>query len=210
MGMASTAGLNALAHSVTFGINLAVFTNLIQYMYVDIKRRGHRKWGPLYCVIGATVFVMADLVRHLINDANNWYLVSNSGDKIRFELGDCDYVVPKITGNDMCSQIGIGPVAVTEENALGIEMSMYNDDGSLSVNGWIFTIFGTWMGFALLFVGVLWYSDIVNKMRAQFRRLRNPEVTEAFLTPESRAVDLAEVENQGFLTPSSEPRSPQA
>ena len=82
MGMASTAGLNALAHSVTFGVNLAVFTNLAQYMYTDTKARRNnifphwRRWGPFYCVAFATVGVMADLIRHLINDANNWYLIN--------------------------------------------------------------------------------------------------------------------------------------
>lgn len=208
MGMASTAGLNAFAHSVTFGINLAVFTNLAQYMYTDIKRRGDGRWGPLYCVIGATVGVMADLSRHLINDSNNWFIETGGGEKVKFDFDNCQYPIPVISGSSQCSQIGMGPGIVREENALGIEMSMYNPDGSLSVYGWIFTILGTWTGFGLLFVGVMWHSDIANKMRRQFRQLRNPQVTEAFLTPESRAVDLNELENQGFLTPTSEPGSP--
>lgn len=220
MGMASTAGLNALAHSVTFGINLAVFTNLIQYMYVDTKRRRlaveprWRRWGPLYCVTGATVGVMADLVRHLINDANNWGLVAESGDKFKFHLAECMYVVDTIGGSSECPDLGVGPVQVFEENALGIEMSMFNDDGSLSVYGWLFTVVGTWAGFGLLFVGIFWYADLGKKLRRQFAQLRgtdvrNEEVQQAFLSPD-RGVSTPGRDDEsagGFLTPLSEARS---
>ncbi len=211
--MASTAGLNSLAHSLTFGINLAVFTNLVQYMYMHSKPQ---RRGPLYCVIAATVLVMADLGRHLINDANNWFLSEAvTGNRLHFDLSDCTYTVGKISGSPQCPDIGKGPFNVSEENALGIDMSMYNEDGSLSVYGWLFTIFGTWSGFALLFIGIMWHSDLVRKLRRQFRLLRrtdrDQQVTEAFLTPESRAVDLeAESVNAGFLTPFSEPGSPAA
>lgn len=226
--MASTAGLNALAHSVTFGINLAVFTNLAQYMYTGTKARrdyagSHlRKWGPLYCVCLATVGVMADLIRHLINDANNWYLVGPTGDKLHFDFDSCIYSIPSVSGSSQCAQKGVpGPFQVTEENALGIDMSMYNEDGSLSVYGWVFTIMGTWTGFAFLFVGILWYTGIVGKMRRQYAQLRgteveNQQVHEAFLTPESRPVIpmREDIEQSpaaaGFLTPFSEPSSPVA
>jgi hypothetical protein len=180
MGMASTAGLNALAHSVTFGINLAVFTNLCQYMYT----RGRR--GPFYCVLTATVLVMADLVRHLINDANNWLLVSPlDGTRARFNLGDCRYVVRSVEGvTDQCDSAGSGPFEVAEENALGIEISMYNPDGSLSVYGWFFTVFCTWTGFALLFAGIFWYANLWTKMRIRFNNLRGRTVDNGSVTEE--------------------------
>ena len=223
MGMASTAGLNSLAHSLTFGINLAVFTNLAQYMYTDTKLRRFnepthlRKWGPFYCILGATIGVMADLIRHLINDANNWFLVARNGYKLKFDFENCDYVIPQVTGlRDQCKAAGIGPLTVTEENALGISLSMYNDDGSLSVYGWLFTIVGTWTGIALLFIGVFWYANIGAKLRRQFVALRgrqtnqlavqNDDVQQAFLTPISSAA--IEEANSGFLTPLSDPGTP--
>ena len=146
---------------------------------------------PFICVVVATVLVLADLVRHLINDANNWYLVDQAGKRFGFDLENCVYSVPKIQGSSKCSDIGLGPVEVVEVNALGIEMSMYNEDGSLSIYGWIFTIFGTWTGFILLFIGILMYSDIISKLRRQYSLLRRTdETTEAFLTPESRPATL--------------------
>lgn len=193
IGMASSAGLNALAHSVTFGINLAVFTNLAQYMYTDTKRRRanipfhFRKWGPFYCIVAATIGVMADLSRHLINDANNWFLVNPiTEEKTKFDFSECMYSVPVVSGSSQCVARGTGPFIVQEQNALGLSLSMYNDDGSLSIYGWLFTIVGTWSGFAFLFVGVFWYGDIGEKLRAQFAALRghqvsNQEASQSFL-----------------------------
>lgn len=193
MGMASSAGLNSLAHSVTFGINLAVFTNLAQYL---LNRSDGRR-GPFWCIIAATILVMGDLTRHLINDANNWFLVDVSGDKqshYSFDFDNCVYSIPVIQGSSKCTELGLGPLIVSEENALGVDgMSMYGPDGSLSVYGWVFTILGTWTGFALLFIGIMWHTGIVSKLRRQYSLLRGArdQVTEAFLTPESRPAEPA-------------------
>jgi hypothetical protein len=164
---------------------------------------------------------MADLTRHLINDANNWYLIGPAGDKMRFDFDSCTYSILSVSGTSQCAQTGLpGPFQVREENALGIDMSMYNEDGTLSVYGWVFTIMGTWTGFGLLFVGIIWYTGIVGKMRRQYAQLRgtdveNRQVHEAFLTPETRPVIPREVDIEdspaaGFLTPFSEPSSPAA
>ena len=204
MGMASTAGLNALAHSVTFGINLAVFTNLLQYMYTRRKRK------PFYCVLVATVCIMGDLVRHLINDAVNWELVNEgNGEKFKFDFTDCAYPVHPVGAAQCKAAQQSAALLVSTENALGLDLSMYNQDGSLSVYGWIFTIGGTWTGFAFLFIGVLWYADLGAKLRAQFAQLRGRtidtanQVTEAFLTPVREDAEL-----DGFLTPVTDPGSP--
>ena len=212
--MASTGGLNAFAHSLTFGINLAVFSNLAQYMYTETIRRrrnirpGWIKWGPFSCIILATLGVMADLTRHLINDSNNWFIVNASDPKQRtnFDFDNCVYGVPVILGNMQCKSAGMGPFIVSEENALGVDLSMYNDDGSLSFYGWTFTIIGTWTGFAFLFIGIAWYTNIGQKMRQQYLNLRgepnqNLEAQEAFLSPVSTRRD------EGFITPASDEES---
>jgi hypothetical protein len=36
MGVATAAGSRALTHTVTFGLNLAIFTNLIQYLIYQV------------------------------------------------------------------------------------------------------------------------------------------------------------------------------
>lgn len=193
LGMASSAGLNSLAHSVTFGINLAIFTNLIQFMSSSMKQRGRSSAGPLYCVVIATVCIMADLVRHLINDSVNWSLVGKISE-FKFNFDECEYPVTPV---GTCKGAGVSGLFVNRQNALGWDLSMYNPDGSLSKIGWIFSIGGTWTGFVFLFVGVFWYADIGRKLRTQFARLRGDPITpaaeslishnEAFLTPLSDA-----------------------
>jgi len=186
-------------------------------MYSETKARRlniqphWRRWGPFYCIILATVGVMADLTRHLINDANNWYLVNpqDPNKKSHFDFENCMYEIPIVIGNSQCKAAGFGPYSVSEENALGLDISMYNDDGSLSTYGWIFTIIGTWTGFGFLFLGMIWYTNIGEKMRRQFQALRgqqihNDEAREAFLSP----VSSSRRPEEGFITPLSEVVTP--
>lgn len=70
----NTAATRSFSHAITFGIDLAVFTNIVQFAVAKTNksRTGMpfcRKWGPVFCLIWATLLSMADLVRHLINDA---------------------------------------------------------------------------------------------------------------------------------------------
>merc|ERR1712154_262573 len=56
------------------GIDLAGFTNILQYVWGKTKygRDGMPylwKWGPFNCCLAALFLCMADLTRHLVNDA---------------------------------------------------------------------------------------------------------------------------------------------
>jgi hypothetical protein len=127
---------------------------------------------------------MADLSRHLINDANNWFLLNPISDaKTKFDFSECMYSVPVVTGSSQCLSRGSGPFIVQQENALGLDLSMFNDDGSLSIYGWLFTIIGTWTGFAFLFLGVVWYSDLAAKLGSQFNALRGNQDAAQVLLP---------------------------
>jgi len=129
----NTAATRSFSHAITFGIDLAIFTNIVQYAYHrTLKTRKDkqpfcRKWGPFNCLLAATVLTMADLVRHLVNDA--WGVAKE------FQPG-------------------------------------YEGFPHLSVYGWVFTIFCTWSGFILLFIGIFWLINIPAKMRNQWRIAR--------------------------------------
>jgi len=63
--------LTSFAHTITFGITLAIMTNFIQYFYVKSSKRSGLhfiKYGPLYLSILATCLVMMDLTRHVLQD----------------------------------------------------------------------------------------------------------------------------------------------
>jgi hypothetical protein len=54
------------------------------------------------------------------------------------------------------------------------------DPPCLTVTGWIFTIFATYLGFACLFVGTLWNAQICTKLkdvRRKWRELRAAQQT---------------------------------
>mmetsp|Transcript_18629 Transcript_18629/g.46503 ORF Transcript_18629/g.46503 Transcript_18629/m.46503 type:complete len:218 (+) Transcript_18629:674-1327(+) len=57
-------------------MNVGIFSNMIQFMYnkcsthpVRGKRPHFQKFGPCYLLLLASVLILADLVRHLLNDA---------------------------------------------------------------------------------------------------------------------------------------------
>lgn len=80
MGIASKdlGGAKELAHTVSFGVTLAVLTNVAQYVYNHDKvfRRNKlthwQRHGPFYLVLLSVPLVMADLTRHALQDAGEW------------------------------------------------------------------------------------------------------------------------------------------
>lgn len=140
-GISATAAAKALSHTLSFGIILAALTNLAQYTaWKSADRRGShwRKYGPLYLILLAIPFIMADLTRHVLQDADIW--VNGSS----MFVPDCPY-----------SERGLGGFRC------------------LSAIGWLFTIFFTYTGFALLIAGTFWGADLHKKIPAGWREIRN-------------------------------------
>ena len=162
IGAASTAAANALAHSLTFALNLAIFTNLCQYLYHNLKpkRSPYRShlvnFAPLYLMVLATVLVLVDLVRHVLMDAKSTYLTTLSGEHVPFSPDTCVYRVGRVSGAE-CPQRGLGPLFVREVSAVDTSgWSMYAADGSLSTIGWIVTVGCTWSGMMAMAVAITW------------------------------------------------------
>lgn len=122
-----TPGAKSFSHALTWGINLAIFTNMLQFVARRTACRSHygymRKWGPFWCVFWGMVGTLTDLTRHLLNDS--------------FDI-----------------------------------LPMDNDDGSLSIYGWTMTIFATWVGAALLLIGILWDTKLLQKVGSAWRNAR--------------------------------------
>lgn len=81
MGITATAGAKSLSHTVSFGIILAFLTNIAQFTYWKCKPRRGTHWqknGPLYLTLAAVPLVMADLTRHVLQDAGMWVGPSSS------------------------------------------------------------------------------------------------------------------------------------
>lgn len=113
-----------------------------------------RKWSPFFILVMATCLSMADLVRHLVNDA--WSKVCEEVDKGQLLSIDGKRLDPKY--DTYCYSQDVA--------------REYTDTDALSVYGWVFTIFCTWTGFILLFVGIFWLINFPEKIRQQWRRAR--------------------------------------
>ena len=75
MGVAASEASKQLAHSVSFGVTLAVLTNLAQMVYWKSLTRNGNYWNrnaPTLLVIASIPMVMFDLSRHVLQDGEIW------------------------------------------------------------------------------------------------------------------------------------------
>lgn len=74
-GIAASEASKRLAHSVSFGVTLAVLTNIAQMVHWKSKTRGGNRWnkrGPLLLTLASVPLVMLDLTRHVLQDGGAW------------------------------------------------------------------------------------------------------------------------------------------
>eukprot|EP00443_Scrippsiella_acuminata_P046793 CAMPEP_0115230290 /NCGR_PEP_ID=MMETSP0270-20121206/32639_1 /TAXON_ID=71861 /ORGANISM="Scrippsiella trochoidea, Strain CCMP3099" /LENGTH=147 /DNA_ID=CAMNT_0002644877 /DNA_START=341 /DNA_END=784 /DNA_ORIENTATION=+ len=137
-----------------------------------------RKWGPVFCLVLATLFSMADLVRHLVNDA--WGTACQELEPSQ-SMQICDSA-----SNDGCTILDPKFDKACFSRSVANEFSGGEGFPHLSVYGWVFTIFCTWTGFLLLFVGIFWIINLPQKLRLKWRSLRGPRGAQS-----ARGVDIA-------------------
>lgn len=81
-----TPGAKSFTHALTWGINLAIFTNMLQFVGRRAACRSEhgfwRKWGPFWCIFIGMIGMMGDLTRHLLNDAFNIMPMYNPDDSL--------------------------------------------------------------------------------------------------------------------------------
>ena len=73
MGVSSTLAARELSHAISFAVTLAVLTNLIQLFYHKAGLRlGRRRLGPTYILSVASILILADQIRHVLQDTDIW------------------------------------------------------------------------------------------------------------------------------------------
>jgi len=76
MGVAASDAAKSLAHSVSFGVTLAVLTNVAQMIFHKCRQqpRGSHwsTYRAFYLALLSVPLVMADLTRHVLQDADMW------------------------------------------------------------------------------------------------------------------------------------------
>ena len=76
-----TASARSLGHSISTAVTATMMAGIICYMYYCTRRRAgphFYKYGPTDLVFLASILIMADLVRHVLQDENIWPEPSSS------------------------------------------------------------------------------------------------------------------------------------
>jgi len=163
-----SASARKLGHWISFGITLVMMLLVNSFIFWSLKNRDSSRgcwhyWGPLILTACCVPLIMADLVRHVLQDTGVWPECVRPDDVIwdsRCTWSSSQY---------RCSELP----------ADGCVPNSHENMAHLSVVGVLFTICCTYSGFALLFVGTLWNADIMKKLKEikqQWKELRNPDL----------------------------------
>lgn len=171
------AGMKQIAHTLTWGFNLAVLSNMAQFLFKKCsthpirKHRSHfAKFAPAYLAVLATVLVMVDLTRHVVNDAfSSVCLTAKTLQRDSNDVSPALYQAFKTQTSfeKLCYDVPMLDMYVDGDDCW--EYFLFGN--CLSTYGWI-GFLCTWVGFICLFVGVFWGIDMHRKLRMQWRRAR--------------------------------------
>ena len=177
LGLATTEAAKALSHTFSFALTLTVLTNLCQFTILkccaDTHRRPlHRRYAPAILVCASVPLIMADLTRHVLQDAGIWPAGHDrwSSSMYRSPVGQCS------ADNDTCR-------VSTDDGGYGLHRPWTCDaqagqcvcpEASVRCLTWpvgvLFTVVSTYAGMACLVAGVLLGSNALSKIREQLAR----------------------------------------
>ncbi|KAG2486720.1 hypothetical protein HYH03_014648 [Edaphochlamys debaryana] len=87
MGISATAGAKAFSHTFSLAFTFAILTNLSQYLAWKAQTRRGTHWqryGPAWLTLIAVPLLLADQVRHCLQDSDIW-----TGPSSRMYRPDC-------------------------------------------------------------------------------------------------------------------------
>ncbi len=145
-----------MGHWISFGLTLTLMSVVLGFTVHTRKNRLHMKgwWkvnGPLVLVVIAIPLIIADILRHVLQDEGAWLAC------IKLADGSCAWY--------SSAEYKSGEAESTSDENLT----------HLSTIGILFTIVCTYSGFILLAVGTLWNANIMSKIkviRSKWRQLR--------------------------------------
>jgi hypothetical protein len=151
-------GLVDLFHGLQVAIMLALMTNILQFAWWKCKAKkgltGHwERFGPCYVLMVATVLVMVQPTCMLVIGS----------------YGYDDDTVPCATAEDP------DPDPVNSHHGMNnffFEGANTNALTPDTVVGWMIQIFGTYLGFGLMFWGVVWSTNLDKKISKKWKAIR--------------------------------------
>jgi len=158
-----SAAARTLGHWISLGVTALMMVIVNGFMVYTLKNRDRSrgKWffyGPLVLTLLATPLILADIVRHVLQDTGAWPECDRADDVIW--SSDCN----TSSSQYHCNLPPPSCIPDSQENM-----------SHLSPMGVLFTICFTYMGFACLMVGTLWNANICEKLkelREQWNEIR--------------------------------------
>jgi len=152
-----SAASRSLGHLISFFVTLVLMLVVNGFMVYTLKNRDKSQgcckyYGPLILTIFATFFIMADLVRHLLQDHGVWPECDRSTVTDEIWPSKCNWSSSQYKCSEKPSTGHCVP-------------NSHENISHLSVMGVVFTIIFTYTGFLLLMIGSFWNANICQKLR---------------------------------------------
>lgn len=189
LGLLTSAASRALSDTLTFGINLAVMTNIVQFVHsttVESRKQvepAWRKWGPFFVVTFASVASMVGISRQIMLDSNTAALRKTDGSKGAFNFDACSYTA-MATAHEGVSQTDAcpaEPIAVVQAGALNPAMNAILNSAAMDT----VCYYCSWSTMIFTIVGFMWLSNTVPWMQAKWKAARKDGLAKALLETES-------------------------
>jgi len=185
-----------LSHTLSLVTNLVVFGAIFAFVFNQSKRRMNRRthfqrFGPTYLTALGALLVLADNVRHVLQDTGIWppgpwpgssqyrsdcpaRMVSNTV-RVCNQSSDCG---PYDCGH---GRFAPGPglecfKCLQEGDFADLCTTLDESFACLSSVGWVFTVFMTYAGFGIFIGASLWNADVlqkVGKIQSKWHELRD-------------------------------------
>jgi len=153
---------------------LALMTNIVQFAYWKCAKKKPKsgkhwdKWGPVYVLLIAMVLVMIQPTCMLV--IGSW---TNYSGNVQYDVAADLLSYTKSDGTTVDGGLDCG-----EPLSDGIDNFFFDgDDNSNALvpnttTGWMIQIFGTYVGFGFLFWGVIWATNLHNKIAKKWAQIR--------------------------------------
>jgi hypothetical protein len=194
LGGTVTSASRHVSHYLNLGIDLIMLTLVTGYIGYEActKRRmrvlqqsslpqHEQHWiiyGPTYLVALASLLILADPIRHVLQDLHYWKAsMYMHGCPVRaLQIPERTCSISSECGTHDCGG-GYFSVHPGEDCFTCWQDSGRCSEGAetfrcLSAIGWLVTVVCTYVGFALFFVAVMWNSNLLPKMAQKWKVLR--------------------------------------
>lgn len=159
-----SAAARSLGHAISLGVTALMMIIVNGFMVYTLKNRNRNRgkvfyYGPVFLTILATPLILADIIRHVLQDTGVWPECDRPDDVI------WDSTCNWSSSQYHCNLLPPHCIPTKQENML-----------HLSPMGILFTLCFTYLGFACLMVGTLWNANICQKLkdlRSEWQELRS-------------------------------------